>query len=178
MQYLKTWVYNFYNIWPRFFWMTTHSNPLSPRQTGVYKTKNPKSIVENTNSLLERALSNFKAHSFLWPRSSNSIHSKYSSTVKSQSNWKYTLTTGSVFEIGTLIYSKSWMITCDENPCLNAFSIAEVILSVEFWLTEKRSLTATLWSDSPNAWAAHPSSGSKFLEMKAKYRSAVGCVPQ
>ena len=45
-----------------------------------------KNQVENTNSLLERALSNFKAHSFLWPRSSNSFHSKYSSTVKSQSN--------------------------------------------------------------------------------------------
>ena len=58
-------------------------------------TKNIKSIVENTNSLLERALSNFKAHSFLWPRSSNSIHSKYSSTVKSQSNLKYTLTDSS-----------------------------------------------------------------------------------
>jgi len=36
-----------------------------------------------------------------------------------------------------LVYQKSWMTTCDENPCLNAFSIAEVILSVEFWLTKK-----------------------------------------
>ena len=37
-----------------------------------------------------------------------------------------------------LVYQKSWITTCDENPCLNAFSIAEVILSVEFWLTKKQ----------------------------------------
>ena len=59
--------------------MPLKSNAVDP----IAFTKNQ---VENTNSLLERALSNFKAHSFLWPRSSNSFHSKYSSTVKSQSN--------------------------------------------------------------------------------------------